>query len=274
MLENKLFEALLDVIPFKAYATDINSFEVVYANKMMRENMYAPQEIHCWEKVFGQTEICSWCSIIDLELIKKESIKKEKYIIEFFDETDDKWIKSYDELMSWPDGRQVKYSILVDITDQKEIQGAMIKSHATLAMKNKQMTETNKRLQVTKLKLQESVGEFEQLLNATIEGLLIFENNLCKDINTQALNFFGYKSKDDLIGKEFLDFVDDDFREIANKYLDICDTTWECKLKKSDGTVFPVLIQNTCVSPTNMVISIIDLTQLKEKEKEIAQRNL
>ena len=67
MLENKLFEALLDVIPFGAYAVDINSYEVVYANKLMRENMYAPQETYCWEQVFGQEEICSWCSIFNLK---------------------------------------------------------------------------------------------------------------------------------------------------------------------------------------------------------------
>lgn len=161
MLENKLFEALLDVIPFGAYAVDINTHEVVYANRLMRENMYAPKETYCWEKVFGQEQICSWCSILKLQERKAEKKKEGKYTCEFFDETDDKWIKSYDELMSWPDGRDVKYSILVDISDQKEIQGSMIKSHATLAIKNKQISKTNKNLQITKLTLQKSLNELE-----------------------------------------------------------------------------------------------------------------
>lgn len=135
MLENKLFEALLDVIPFGAYAVDVDTYEVVYANKLMRENMYAPKETHCWGKVFGQEEICSWCSIFKLQDRRTKKLVSGKYICEFFDEADDKWIKSYDELMSWPDGRNVKYSIMVDITDQKEIQGSMMKSHAALAIK-------------------------------------------------------------------------------------------------------------------------------------------
>ena len=160
MLENKLFEALLDVIPFKAYAVDVETYEVVYANKLMRENMYAPQEQYCWEKVFGQEQICSWCSINKLQTRDKTK-PKDKYICEFFDETDDRWLKSYDELMSWPDGRDVKYSILVDITDQKEIQGDMIKSHAKLAMHSKQLKVTNKNLQITKLTLQKTVNELE-----------------------------------------------------------------------------------------------------------------
>ena len=162
MLENKLFEALLDVIPFGAYAVDIDTYEVVYANKRMRENMYAPQESYCWAKVFGQEEICSWCSISDLKIKKLSRDNKEKYTCEFFDESDDRWLKSYDEIMSWPDGREVKYSILVDITDQKEIQGSMVKSHANLAMKTKQLTNTNKNLQITKLKLQKSLNELEE----------------------------------------------------------------------------------------------------------------
>ena len=269
MLENKLFEALLDVIPFKAYATDSTSFEVVYANKMMRENMYAPQETYCWEKVFGQTEICSWCSILNLKDRKQKKTKEEKYVIEFFDETDDRWLKSYDELMSWPDGREVKYSILVDITDQKEIQGSMIKSHAAMAMQNNQMTNTNKKLQITKLKLQKSIGEFEQLLNSTIEGILIFENDLCKDINTQALTFFDCLDKEEFLGKEFLDFISPEFKDIVKSNYINENRTYECELLKLDKSTFPALIQISNLSSSNIVLSIIDLTELKSKEKKI-----
>ncbi len=167
MIENKLFEALLDVIPFKAYAVDTETYEVIYANKLMSSNMYSPQETYCWKKIFGQENICSWCSILDLGLRKKESDTKEKYTCEFFDESDDKWLKSYDELMSWPDGRDVKYSVLVDITDQKEIQGNMIKSHANLAMKQKLLTKTNKNLQITRLQLEKRTAELK-IKNETI----------------------------------------------------------------------------------------------------------
>ncbi len=274
MLENKLFEALLDVIPFKAYAVDIDTFEVVYANKMMRENMYAPQETYCWEKVFGQEEICSWCSIFDLKNKAEGSSKKDKHTIEFFDETDDKWLKSYDELMSWPDGRNVKYSILVDITDQKEIQGSMVKSHASLAMKNKQMNETNKKLQITKLQLQQSVNEFEQLLNSTMEGILVFENRVCKDINKQALNLFGYENKDFFIGKSILNLVSEDYKKVVKDSFGVYDTAIECNLLKADGTTFSALIQHTNLSSRDLIVtSFIDLSELKEKDKVIQEKN-
>lgn len=194
MHENRLFEALLDVIPFRAYAVDTETYEVVYANKLMRENLYAPQETHCWKKVFGQEEMCSWCSVMDLQARDKK-IKNEKYTCEFFDESDDKWLKSYDELISWPDGRDVKYSILVDISDQKDIQGNMVKAHATLAMNNKQISLTNKNLQITKLELQKSVNQIEikkesisSILKEIETSLKMLTNTKLDDTQKELLN--------------------------------------------------------------------------------------
>ncbi len=146
MEENKLFEALLDVIPFAAYAVDIETYEVVYANKLMQESLYAPRENFCWKKVFGQEEVCSWCTIPELKQ-RKAIYKSEKLVTNFFDEVTDKWFQSYDELVRWPDGRTVKYSIAVDITEQKEIQANMIKTHTKLAMQSKKLKEANAKLE-------------------------------------------------------------------------------------------------------------------------------
>ena len=146
MMENRLFEALLDVIPFAAYAVDIETYEVVYANKLMTENMHNTKEEYCWKKIFGQDEICSWCTIHEL---KQRTIiyNSEKLITTFFNESTDKWLQNYDELVKWPDGRTVRYSIAVDITEQKEIQANMIKTHTKLAIQSKKLQEANKKLE-------------------------------------------------------------------------------------------------------------------------------
>ncbi len=146
MQENKLFEALLDVIPFAAYAVDIETYEVVYANRLMNENMYAPKDEYCWKKIFGQEEVCSWCKIAELKQ-REKVYKNEKLVSNFFDESSDKWLQSYDELVKWPDGRTVKYSIAVDITEQKEIQADIIQAHTKLAMQTKKLKEVNKKLE-------------------------------------------------------------------------------------------------------------------------------
>jgi len=146
MQENQLFEALLDVIPFATYAVDVNSYEVVYANKMMQEKMYAPRENFCWKRIYGQEEACSWCSVPQLKQ-RKKLYKSEKLITSFFDESTDKWLQAFDELVKWPDGRDVKYTIAVDISEQKEIQASMIKTHAKLAIQSKKLKEANEKLE-------------------------------------------------------------------------------------------------------------------------------
>lgn len=184
MVENKLFEALLDVIPFGAYAVDINTYEVVYANKLMRENMFAPQGKKCWEAMYGQDEACSWCSV--KTLIEKKSLKMqqdEKYIKDFFYEHDDRWLKSYSEIIHWPDGRDVKYSILIDITDEKALYGDMIQAHAKMAIVNKHITTTNKNLQITKLKFQKSSNELEFLKDE-----IIIATNMMMDLMVKIEN--------------------------------------------------------------------------------------
>jgi signal transduction histidine kinase/response regulator RpfG family c-di-GMP phosphodiesterase len=234
MQENRLFEALLDVIPFGAYAVDTQTYEIVYANRLIRENMYAPRKSYCWEQLFGQEQICSWCSIETLKA-KRGTFKKEKTVCEFFDETDDRWIKSHDELVSWPDGRDVKYSILVDITDQKEIQGDMIKSHAQLAIKSKHLTQTNKNLQITKLNLQKTVNELEvakKKAESATQSKSNFLANMSHEIRTPLNGIIGmthlaltsndatktreYLQKIDVNAKNLLHIVDDilDFSKI------------------------------------------------------------
>jgi diguanylate cyclase (GGDEF)-like protein len=146
MTENKLFEALLDILPFAAYAVDVETYDVIYANKLMSESMYAPRAQVCWEKLYGQEEVCSWCTVHELR--KRDAIyKNDKLITTFFDESTDSWFQSFDEIVRWPDGRDVRYSIAVDISEQKEIQANMIKTHTKLAMQTKQLKEANEKLE-------------------------------------------------------------------------------------------------------------------------------
>jgi len=145
MQENKIFEALLDVIPFASYAVDVDTYELVYANKLMGESMYAPRAKNCWEKLYGQEDKCSWCQIKQLKA-REVIYQSNKLESSFFDESTDKWLQSYDEIVKWPDGRTVKYTILVDITEQKEIQADMIKTHTKLALQSRKLQDANRKL--------------------------------------------------------------------------------------------------------------------------------
>ena len=219
MLENKLFEALLDIIPFRAYAVDIQTYEIIYANKILRENMYAPQETYCWEKLYGKEEKCSWCSMDELKTRDKKT-KTKSFFCEFFDELDDRWLNSYDELMSWPDGRDVKYSILVDTTEQKETQGSMLKSHASLAVRSKQVAKTNQNLQITKLELQKTINKLKvqekelKLLASTDPLTKLYNRRYFTEASEHILDLAKRNGKD--LSIIMLDI--DEFKKINDTY--------------------------------------------------------
>lgn len=186
MTNNDFFKELFDVVPFSSYIVDIDTYEVIYVNKLMKYNLFDSKRIKCWEKIYGQENKCSWCSIDKLTnfIYQKE---ERSYKAEFFNEIEDKWFISHDKLISLPTFNNAKYSILVDITEQKEIQGNIIQSHAKLAMYVKHLAITNKNLQITKLLLQKKSDEFEDMNNS----LEIIVDTQLEKIRTQdQLLFF------------------------------------------------------------------------------------
>ena len=263
MLENKLFEALLDVIPFGAYAVDIDTFEIVYANKLIRNNMYAPQETKCWEKLYGRDSKCEWCTISQ----ENKTTKMKKINHDFFDELDDKWVKSYDEFISWPDGRDVKYSILVDITEQKATQGSMIQSHAKLAIKTKQSVKANKNLQITKLQLQKTVRELEEqktTAELATKSKSEFLANMSHEIRTPmngilGMAYLAMQTDDMEKQKEYIRKIDNSAKSLLGIINDILDFS-----KIEAGKLE---IEKIDFDMNKLVSNLRNITELKAYEK-------
>jgi diguanylate cyclase (GGDEF)-like protein len=238
MQENKLFEVLLDVIPFAAYAVDIETYEVVYANKMMSEKMYAPREEFCWKKVFGQEEVCSWCTIPQLKL-KEKVYKSEKLISNFFDESTDSWLQAYDELVSWPDGRTIKYTITVDITEQKEIQATMIQTHTKLAIQTKKLKEANEKLEIISKK--DYLTKINNRGNFFALGEDIYNNEQdpTKEIFVAMVDLDKFKSLNDTYGHQLGDEALRNFAQEVEKHLSESDI-----FGRLGGEEFAVIIQS------------------------------
>jgi len=123
--------------------------------------------------------------------------------------------------------------------------------------------------------LQNSIKDFNELIDATMEGIVLFKDDICIDLNKSALDMFGYEDKNEVIGKETLYFVSSKSRELARKNINKNDTEpYETIMVKKDGSEFFALLRGYNLKNRKVRLSsIIDITKLKNQEKLIAEQS-
>ena len=257
-MENNFFASLLEVIPFPTYAVDIDTYQVVYMNKVLEDRVYAPNEEFCWKKIYGQNQICSWCTVFKLMQDYKVG-KNKKFINTFFDESSDIWLQAYDELITWTDGRIVKCTIAIDITEQKEMQSSLICTHTKLARQTKKLKEINKKFEL--MAKTDYLTGINNRRNFFHLGESFYEKDKeCKqDIYIALFDLDNFKLLNDTYGhhlgdKALIAFVEKVEKNI-NKNIDI--------FGRLGGEEFALIIQSS--SEDNMVSKIDNIRKNIEK---------
>ena len=128
------------------------------------------------------------------------------------------------------------------------------------------------------VQLEQTLNGFIALSNATIEGLIMFENNICVDANEEALKLFKYDNKDDLLGENILRIVPDNLSDFDKEELlkNDVDHGFEILMCKKDGTIFPTQIKERNLILDNKqlkIIAVLDLTDIKRKESMLYQQS-
>ncbi|NQY93005.1 MAG: PAS domain S-box protein [Campylobacteraceae bacterium] len=126
------------------------------------------------------------------------------------------------------------------------------------------------------ISLQKSVESFEGMLNSTMEGILLHEDGICIDVNEVAVNLLGFKSKDEILGQEVLNFVAPTSSMVVKSKMLINYEPYEIEMMKNDGTQFEALVQGKFIEVNNKiakVFAIIDITEVKEKDKLLFQQS-
>ncbi len=131
----------------------------------------------------------------------------------------------------------------------------------------------NTMLRETNHKLEYVNEELELLLNTTMESIILFHDKKCINCNDVALELFNYKSKKDLFGKNLYDFINNtyDLNAISNHKKPI-----EILITPYNENPFPALmkIKDTTINNKNFqVLTLIDISELKAKDKLIAEQS-
>jgi PAS domain S-box-containing protein/diguanylate cyclase (GGDEF)-like protein len=117
------------------------------------------------------------------------------------------------------------------------------------------------------------INFLDQVINSTIEGLIVFdENKKCLRANKPASEIFGYKPEE-MLGKPAFEFVAKESMELIKNRMKIKDQSpYEAVMVRKDGSKFPAMLRgrDLVINGKKIRISaVIDLSELKEKEKEI-----
>lgn len=156
---------MFDIIPFGIYVVDVNTFEIIYMNKHMIEHRGNFIGKLCYENIYCEDKVCHFCKIRQL-IDSNRAPNMQSIVFEIFNPADDRWYQIQEKAISWPDGRVVKYSICVDITELKETQNKLAEAHAQLAIKNKELRILSSTDKLTQLNNRFKIDEiFKHYLN-------------------------------------------------------------------------------------------------------------
>jgi len=127
-----------------------------------------------------------------------------------------------------------------------------------------------------KKQIENNLKSFKELLNSSIGGMFIFENNICTNCNTEAVTFLGYNSKESVLNKHIFDIFTDvsDTHKVYLLAEDV-DHNFEDTMVNEDKEVYQVQIKERNIRIEDKIVKIIavmDITDVKRNEKIISQQ--
>ena len=114
----------------------------------------------------------------------------------------------------------------------------------------------------------ENFIDLNEIINNTIEGILIIENGFINTINQSLLDILEYENKNELIGNLATGILIPTSKEKYIKYNS--KFFQEISLITKTGNIIPVIIKIKDITFSNKeykMVSVLDLAELKEKEK-------
>lgn len=123
---------ILDSIEATIYASDLDTYEILFFNKYMKECFSADLEGKvCYEAFRNTSSPCRHCT--NNKLVGADGEPTGVVIWEGENPITQKWYINYDRAIQWIDGRLVRFQVAFDITAMKELEKEREQSKAQLA---------------------------------------------------------------------------------------------------------------------------------------------
>jgi PAS domain S-box-containing protein len=112
--------------------------------------------------------------------------------------------------------------------------------------------------------------DLNEIINNAIEGILIIKNGFIQNMNQSLLDILGYENKNELIGNLATGILIPTSKEKFIKYNS--KIFQEISIITKNGDIIPVIIKIKDITFSNeeyKMVSILDLSELKEKERMV-----
>nr|CRH06923.1 putative response regulator receiver modulated hybrid Histidine kinase with PAS sensor domain [Candidatus Magnetococcus massalia] len=117
------FRTVLDALDAYVYVADMESYEVLFLNRKGREIVGDIGDKLCWQNFYPeQNGPCRFCT--NSRLVKEDRAVG-SLVWEQFNPGMNRWLQMQDRAIPWDDGRLVRMSIAYDISELKQVQGAL-----------------------------------------------------------------------------------------------------------------------------------------------------
>ena len=120
---------VLDSIEATIYVTDMETYEILFMNRHMKEiyeGDFTGQT--CWLAFHGSKGPCGSCTRD--QFVKTPENEDGLCIWEDHNPASDRWYLNYDRAIKWVDGRQVRLQVATDITEIKNMEKERLRSEA------------------------------------------------------------------------------------------------------------------------------------------------
>ena len=251
LLSQQTMRTVLDNINANIYVADFDTYEVLFANKMVKDSMgHDIEGKPCWQVIQkGKNAPCEFCP--NPHLLDKNKNSTGLYRWEAINENTERMYECTDAAIEWVDGRLVHMEYATDITDRKNAEEALRKSEEM----------------------------YRQLTIASPDAIIVTDTNKnIKFVSSKARELFRVGEDIDLSSIHVRDFIHSQSITLAREVFEKLITGTmaflpQVSLLRSDGTEFFGDVSSAPVTEDGGIVSIImiirDITERKRSEMEL-----